>query len=367
MFAEHVQHLKDLVHASAIGTIPQLDWLACNIIDFLTSPLTGIKTRSYWPELVAAMAIAAALFILRDRRAGQGMRDLWSYCFPRAQWMHRSTWLDIQIIVLNNFFAHSFMLTWRLNAALFTGAIITGLTWTFGPAPHVLTWGTSAIVLYTVLLALAEDLGYYIFHVASHYIPWLWAFHKVHHSAETLTVLANPRAHPVEFVVMGPCKAVTTSLIMAPVLYLGTGPINPMDFLGMNLMAALYCVMGVQLHHSHIWLSWGRTLEHVFISPAQHQIHHSTARRHWNRNMGGNFALWDWMFGTLYVPNGRENLTFGLGSETQPYKNGLAAYYLPFWEIMPGREYISSRLARLSLRAASAPPPMQPLAGQPPP
>ena len=307
------------------------------------------------------------MFVLRDRRAGQGVRDFFRFCFPGAQWRHRSTWLDLQIIVLNNFFARSFMLTWRINAALFTGVLVGALTWTFGAPPHLLAWSTSTLVLYTVLLALAEDFGYYIFHVASHYNRWLWAFHKVHHSAETLTILANPRAHPVEFAVIGPCKAVTTSLVMAPALYLGTGPVNPVDFLGMNLMAVVYCVMGTQLHHSHIWISWGRTLEHVFISPAQHQIHHSTAPRHWNRNMGGNFALWDWMFGTLYVPNGREQLTFGLGSETQPYKNGLAAYALPFWEIMPKRDAIRRHAARLLGRPAVAPPAVHSMAGPQPP
>jgi sterol desaturase/sphingolipid hydroxylase (fatty acid hydroxylase superfamily) len=367
MFAQYVQHLKDLVHASAVGTIPQLDWFVGNIIDFLTSPFTGIRTRSYWPELLAALIIAGLVFVLRDRRAGQGVRDFFRFCFPSAQWRHRSTWLDVQIIVLNNFFAHSFNLTWRLNAALFTSMLVGTLTWAFGPSPHLLAWSTSTIVLYTIILGLADDFGYYIFHVASHYIPWLWAFHKVHHSAETLTVLANPRAHPMEFFFTGPCQALTTSLVLAPALYLGTGPVAPVNILGMNLVALFFCVIGTQLHHSHIWLSWGRTLEHVFISPAQHQIHHSTARRHWNRNMGGCFALWDWMFGTLYVPNGREELTFGLGSESQPYANGLAAYVLPFWEIMPWREAIRAQALRLLNRPAAAAPAVHSMAARPPP
>jgi sterol desaturase/sphingolipid hydroxylase (fatty acid hydroxylase superfamily) len=50
----------------------------------------------------------------------------------------------------------------------------------------------------------------------------------------------------------------------------------------------------------------------VLISPAHHQIHHSAAPRHCDRNMGLVFALWDWAGGTLYPPDRRERLTYGL-------------------------------------------------------
>jgi sterol desaturase/sphingolipid hydroxylase (fatty acid hydroxylase superfamily) len=346
MFIELVQHLKALVHASIIGGMPWLEQFVNNLLDFLTSPFTGLNTRSYWPELVAGLLIASVVFVLQEQYASRGLRGFLKFCFPASMWRHRSTWVDWQIIVLNQFFARSFNVTWRISGALLAGALLGALTWAFGPSPHLLTWNPVTLVLYTVLLALADDFGYYIFHLASHRISWLWAFHKVHHSAETLTVLANVRTHPVEYAITGPCKALTTSLVLAPALYLGTGGASTVDILGMNLMAAFYCVLGTQLHHSHIWISWGRVLGHVLISPAQHQIHHSTAPRHWNRNMGGNFALWDWMFGTLYVPNGREELTFGLGvGVKQPYKNGLAAYLLPFWEILPGRRLLPKQEA----------------------
>jgi sterol desaturase/sphingolipid hydroxylase (fatty acid hydroxylase superfamily) len=66
------------------------------------------------------------------------------------------------------------------------------------------------------------------------------------------------------------------------------------------------------LQHSHVWLSYGPILEHLLISPAQHQIHHSRLDAHHGRNFGTTLALWDWLFGTLYVIRGREDLSFGL-------------------------------------------------------
>lgn len=49
------------------------------------------------------------------------------------------------------------------------------------------------------------------------------------------------------------------------------------------------------------------------MSPAHHQIHHSSDPTHFNKNMGSCLALWDWMFGTLRVPAAeREKLAFGV-------------------------------------------------------
>ena len=78
-------------------------------------------------------------------------------------------------------------------------------------------------------------------------------------------------------------------------------------------------------------------LEHILISPAQHQVHHSVATKHHDKNYGSIFAIWDWMFGTLYVPKTVETLTFGVSDGTgkpmdQPYPTLMAAMVLPFKE-----------------------------------
>ena len=53
-------------------------------------------------------------------------------------------------------------------------------------------------------------------------------------------------------------------------------------------------------------------LGRIFVSPAHHQVHHSGNPKHFNKNFGSCLALWDWMFGTLYVPEKeREPLSFG--------------------------------------------------------
>jgi sterol desaturase/sphingolipid hydroxylase (fatty acid hydroxylase superfamily) len=338
MIAAYIDWLKAALHASALGQYPWPDWFVASVIDFLTGPFTGLRTRTYWPEVVAAVVIAGIVYVARDRRKGGKATDFLGYLFPRAMFIHPSTWVDCKLILANNFVTPAINISWRLGTPLFIGLLLGGMVSVFGPAPHNLEWSATTIILYTILWGLADDFGYYVFHLLSHRVPWMWAFHRVHHSAQTLQVFANVRVHPVEIVMTGPFKAAASALVMAPALYFGTGEAPFATILGINLMSAFYGLVGAQLHHSHIWISWGRVLEHVFISPAQHQIHHSIAPRHWNRNMGGNFAMWDWMFGTLYVPREREELAFGLGDAVgQPHPTLLAAYLEPFWAIAPLR------------------------------
>ena len=45
-----------------------------------------------------------------------------------------------------------------------------------------------------------------------------------------------------------------------------------------------------------------------------HQLHHSQAERHWDRNYATAFSLWDWCFGTLYLPGARETFELGVAN-----------------------------------------------------
>jgi sterol desaturase/sphingolipid hydroxylase (fatty acid hydroxylase superfamily) len=71
-------------------------------------------------------------------------------------------------------------------------------------------------------------------------------------------------------------------------------------------------------------------LNHIFISPAHHQIHHSAKPEHWNRNYGEVLAIWEWMFVTLVLPSEeiRKNLILGVGIGAPQRHSTLAKVYL---------------------------------------
>ncbi|MDP2356719.1 MAG: sterol desaturase family protein [Beijerinckiaceae bacterium] len=83
---------------------------------------------------------------------------------------------------------------------------------------------------------------------------------------------------------------------------------------------------------------WGR----ILLSPAHHQVHHSVDPKHHNRNMGACLAIWDWLFGTLYVPaREREVSKFGLGDEVTEPHDAVAALFEPIYRtadyLLPAR------------------------------
>jgi sterol desaturase/sphingolipid hydroxylase (fatty acid hydroxylase superfamily) len=53
------------------------------------------------------------------------------------------------------------------------------------------------------------------------------------------------------------------------------------------------------LGHANIKVDFGR-LSYIISTPQAHRIHHSRNSRHYDRNFGTAFMLWDHVFGTFY-------------------------------------------------------------------
>ena len=153
------------------------------------------------------------------------------------------------------------------------------------------------LISYTLVLFIINDLTRYILHRLMHSVPLLWRFHRVHHSAEVLNPLTFYRIHPVENILFGLRYALTTGFVTALFIYFFGAGIGVFEILGVNALVFVFMVFGSNLRHSHIPLSYGEKFEHWFISPVQHQLHHSKQYTH--RNFGSYLAVWDRWFGTL--------------------------------------------------------------------
>ncbi len=167
----------------------------------------------------------------------------------------------------------------------------------------------------TLAFALVSDFATYLVHRASHEVSLLWCFHRLHHSAETLTPITLHRKHPLYDLTVALFRGPLLGVLQAAAVWSVGAHLDFWVFLGANVAYGAFNLLGANLRHTHIWFSWGPVLSRLFISPAQHQIHHSLALEHHNKNYGEVFAIWDWMFGSLYVPKEREILAFGLADE----------------------------------------------------
>lgn len=162
----------------------------------------------------------------------------------------------------------------------------------------------------TVVLLLGIDFISYWVHRAMHRIPGLWRLHAVHHSPERLYWLNVGRFHPLE-------KALQLVASSLPFLLLG---VSPVVFGGYFVF---YAINGF-VQHSNAGLRFG-PLNYLVSSPELHRWHHSVEIAESDRNFGNNLIIWDLLFGTWFLPRGRQVHRLGIRMDYPASFNGLLA------------------------------------------
>ena len=305
------------------GAAPLLDQLG-----------TFLLTRPSDTTSLAAMLLvpfaAMAFYAVSQRRRFRFKRML-AGVLSRRYFMHRSHVLDVMLMA-GNIGLFALMVGWAtLSTSGVAAVVYAGLSSLFGTADATTHSPLSVATVWAVGLFLAYEFAYWLDHYISHNVPLLWEFHKVHHTAEVLSPLTNFRVHPVDSVVFINIIALCSGTI-AGVLQsvFGAGPIRLDQFSHMTLIALAVSVFA-QLQHTHIWIAFTGIWGHLILSPAHHQIHHSIDTRHHNKNLGNLIAVFDWAFGTLYVPaKKRQKLTFGLSGAAAPAHDLTEGLVQPF-------------------------------------
>ena len=301
-------------------------------LDQLIGPFVDPRKRVFLGYLASALLIA---FCVQWAAKRFGNSDVGPPLFSRKIWWSPSARLDYMIVALNQVVTVGLagrLLTKLAVATLlfesmhiwFDGRIATG--------QNLPGWAIAAI--FTVTLFLLDDLAKYLVHRAMHRIPLLWCFHKVHHSAETLNPLTVYRTHPLEGIIFAFRATLVQGTSIATFFYFFGNRAELITVLGVNAILFAFNAAGSNLRHSHVWISYGRSLERVFMSPAQHQIHHSIAPRHCDKNYGAVLALWDWLGGSLTVAGTYEPLRFGLQQSAEIKHDLITAYLTPIGEAL---------------------------------
>jgi len=293
--------------------------------------------RIYWLYLFGAFVMTYALFLnLKNHNGVDDDESIFSFAFPKSIYTHRSTRNDVVFFILNTIL---FNLT--LTGLLFwveatvTLKVSNWLSMIHFPGEAL--FACDPIVgnmVLTVVTLLAMDFGVFLGHYLQHKLPWLWEFHKTHHTAEVLSPITVYRMHPMDdtltYALVGLLVGTTTGIFH----YLSPGDGIILKIYGLNIGVALFYLLGYNLRHSHIWLSYGPWWSRIFISPAQHQIHHSKLKHHHDKNFGLIFAWWDAWFQTLYIPTHREKLVYGIDTDDhKDYQSVMGMYFQPFMNI----------------------------------
>lgn len=267
--------------------------------------------------------------------AHKNSRQAFSMIFSRDIWWSSSAKADYAIFLINK-------LAFLFLAPLLLTQLVVA-TWLFELLHEVV--GTrliigegwpdgSVIALFTICYFLLDDFARFYVHKLLHEVPFLWAFHKVHHSARTLTPMTVFRTHPVEGIIFALRSVIVQAIVMAVFIFFFGGRVDLYTVLGVGVFTLLFNLMGSNLRHSHVGLRYWAWLENVLISPAQHQIHHSVEPKHFDKNYGVVLAIWDRMGKSLVISSEGECLEFGLSKKVEKgEQNLLSIYFAPFKEV----------------------------------
>lgn len=194
-----------------------------------------------------------------------------------------------------------------LNAVVVAGVFV-GLwamiaTWSATHQFGLLHWLPLPAVASWMLAILLLDSWTYLWHRLNHVIPFLWRFHRLHHSDREMNVTTANRFHVGEVIL--------SSVLRLPLLAV----------LGVQLeQLALYEVMlfaVVQFHHANIGLpEWlDRALRWIIVTPHLHKVHHSVIRVEADSNFSALFSWWDRVFRTFRLSPQPRQIVFGVDNE----------------------------------------------------
>ncbi|HWA30189.1 MAG TPA: sterol desaturase family protein [Rhizomicrobium sp.] len=296
--------------------------IAAQVLHLLSSIFLSPGSSFSLHSLACAAAIAALFLIARRlaaKRKTPRAAALWRAMFPRWLWAGASTRADIGFFLLNTFATASLIGWGILSAGAIsdgTGAVLTSIV---GSALTVTVPGFAASIILTAALFVAYDFAYWIDHYLKHKIPVLWEFHRVHHTAEVLSPLTSFRMHPIDSLVFYNIVAIVLGVTHGTGSWT-LGDAEPFGLSGNNIILVAFILTTIHLQHSHIDIRFTGRLGKLILSPAHHQIHHSIDSAHFDSNLGSCLAVWDWMFGTLMLPDEIDGkLTFGADVEDDRY------------------------------------------------
>lgn len=258
--------------------------------NYLWNEITHPQWHSYFYWLIGISLFFFGLELVAPWRKNQSK-------------FRKDFWLDAFYMFFNFFFfsliiynaASDVVVNFFNNALAYIG--ITNLV-----AFEVMTWPTWSHLLIGFVL---RDFIQWWTHRLLHKVPFLWEFHKVHHSVKEMGFAAHLRYHWMETVVYRTIEYLPLALI----------GIGLRDF----FIIHIFTLAVGHFNHSNFKLNLG-LLKYVFNNPQMHIWHHAKDLPE-GRRTGVNFALtlsiWDYLFKTNYIPEDGRDIELGFPEDEQ--------------------------------------------------
>ncbi len=153
-----------------------------------------------------------------------------------------------------------------------------------------------------LIMFVLNDFIQWNIHRLLHRYPFLWEFHKVHHSVKEMGFAAHLRFHWMESIIY-------QTLAYIPLGMIGFGLT---DFFVVHLIST---AIG-HLNHSNLGWDYG-IFRYVFNNPKMHIWHHAKHLPDGSQgvNFGLSLSIWDYLFGTAHLPHDGRDIELGFHDE----------------------------------------------------
>ena len=208
--------------------------------------------------------------------------------------IRKDFWLDV-FYMFFNFFIFSIIISgvYTTLGLLFAEVNITAKSFAI---INISAW-SQWLQLFVFFIIL--DFVQWFTHVLLHKYPFLWKYHKVHHSVKEMGFAAHLRYHWMENVLYKPLKTFGVMIL---------GGFEPEQA---YIVHFITITIG-HLNHANIKLSWG-PLKYIFNNPVMHLYHdaYTLPEGKYGVNYGISLSLWDYIFKTAYVPEDSGTIEIG--------------------------------------------------------
>ena len=232
-------------------------------------------------------------------------------CFPwrKKQGIFRKDfWLDL-FYMFFNFFLFNLIVFIALSKA--TENLFINLLSKFSielTSFQIIELNNLPILVRLLIFFLVTDFVQWGTHILLHKTPWLWNFHKVHHSVKEMGFAAHLRYHWME------------TLVYRTTLYIPLAIIGGFQVDNVIFVHLVALTIG-HLNHANLKLNLG-PLKYVFNNAQMHIWHHAKAmpsKHNYGVNFGISLSIWDYIFKTSYLPKNGRDIELGFeGDEKFP-------------------------------------------------
>ena len=268
----------------------------------------------YYPYIVCCFLITFGTLYFAQKYS---LKDSIKTMLDKKIWLTKSTLTDmvVTIVYLALFNAPTNLVQAGIMGTTyyFLGQQLVDMgarelvTFSMGPLPEA--------IIACAITMLTFDFATYVAHRIMHKVPMLWDIHLVHHSPETLNIFSAYRQNPLDRLIRNSTAGLFMGIGLA--VFHVFFPASVMEYKILGVGAGFFFVLfTVHLQHSHVPVHYPKWLQPILLSPHLHQIHHSVAERHHDKNFASIFPYWDKMFGTYYDEQlDIKTVKFGLGKE----------------------------------------------------